>query len=98
MNITTKLVKPMITEKSIKLVKDLNIYTFVVEKSATAKNVASNVKKVFDVNVLDVRLLNMKGKTKSNAKTRRSYIKNRFKKAYVQVAKDQKIDLFDTGD
>ena len=98
MNLSIKILKPLITEKTTNLVKKHNVYTFKVKKDASSKSVSSQVKRMFDVDVEDVRMVNMKGFVKINPKTKTSYIKNKFKKAYNKVKKGQKIELFDTGE
>ncbi len=98
MKLSIKILKPIITEKTTGLVKTQNVYTFKVSKDTSSKSISSEVKKLFNVNVTDVRMVNMDGFVKTNAKTKSSYMKNKFKKAYVKVQKDQKIDLFETGE
>ena len=98
MKLSIKILEPLITEKTTNLVKKQNVYTFKVTKDTSSKSISSEVKKIFAVTVEDVRMVNMNGFVKTNAKSKTSYIKNKFKKAYVKVQKDQKIGLFDTGE
>ena len=98
MKLSIKILEPIITEKTTDLVKKQNVYTFKVTKDTSSKSISSEVKKLFNVNVEDIRIVNMKGFIKKNTKSKTSYIKNKFKKAYVNVKKDQKIKLFDTGE
>jgi len=98
MKLSIKILKPLITEKTTDLVKKQNVYTFEVLKDASSKDIVRDVKKLFDVNVEDVRMLNMNGFVKTNAKKKTTYIKNKFKKAYVKVQKGQKIELFNTAE
>lgn len=94
MKLSIKILKPIITEKTTDLVKKQNVYTFQVTNDASSKSISSEVKKLFNVQVEDVRMLNMNGFVKTNAKSKTTFIKNKFKKAYVKIQKDQKIDLF----
>lgn len=87
--------RPIITEKSMKLA-DRHLYTFEVDKDATKSAIAKSVADKFNVKVLDVRTINIKGETKLQRRVRKSYQTKRFKKAIVQVGKTQKIALFET--
>lgn len=98
MKLSIKILKPIITEKTTDLVKKQNVYTFQVTNDASSKSISSEVEKLFNVQVEDVRMLNMNGFVKTNAKSKTTFIKNKFKKAYVKIQKDQKIDLFNIGE
>lgn len=87
--------RPLITEKSMKLAGS-NFYTFEVDRNATKPQIAKAVSEKFNVNVLRVKVLNIKGKIKQQKKVRRSYQTSTFKKAVVQVKKGDKIALFET--
>lgn len=87
--------RPIITEKSMKLALN-NFYTFEVDKNATKKAIAKIVADKFKVKVLSVKIINVKGETKSQKRVRKTYQSAGFKKAIVQTVKDQKIALFET--
>lgn len=87
--------RPIITEKSMKLAKG-HLYTFEVDSDATKDQIAKSVADKFSVKVLKVKTLNVKGKKKSQRKVRKSYQTSNFKKAMVQIAKNQKIAIFET--
>lgn len=87
--------RPIITEKSMKLA-DKHFYTFEVDKDATKKAIAKAVADKFNVKVLSVKTINVKGETKSQRKVRKFYQTAGFKKAIVQVGKTQKIAIFET--
>lgn len=87
--------KPLSTEKSMKLAEE-NFYTFVVDKNATKEIIAKFVADKFDVSVLSVRTVNIKPKTKTQRRVRKTYLTGGFKKAIVEVKKGQKIALFET--
>lgn len=87
--------RPIITEKSMKLA-DKHMYTFEVDKNATKDDIAKTVADKFNVKVLDVKTINVKGEMKSQRRVRKVYKTAGFKKAIVQVGKTQKIAMFET--
>lgn len=87
--------RPIITEKSMKLASQ-GFYTFEIDKDATKLIVAKKVAEKFSVKVLKVKIINTKSKIKSQKKVRRNYQSAGFKKAIVQISKDQKIAIFET--
>ena len=87
--------RPIITEKSMKLAQS-NFYTFEVDKNDTKPQVAKNVSEKFNVKVLKVKIVNIKGENKMQRRVRKSYKTNNFKKAIVQVEKGAKIAIFET--
>lgn len=81
---------PHISEKSA-IAAELNQYVFKVAVDATKSEVKAAVESVFEVSVEDVRVVNVKGKTK---RTRTGMgRRNDWKKAYVRVAAGQEIDF-----
>lgn len=87
--------RPIITEKSMKLAAS-NFYTFEVDKNATKLQIAKIVAEKFNVKVLKVRTINVKGEVKSQRKVRKTYQASGIKKAIVQTDKSSKIALFET--
>lgn len=87
--------RPIITEKSMRFA-DKHLYTFEVDKDANKIQIAKAVADKFNVKVLSVKTVNVKGERKSQRRVRKSYQTQGFKKAFVQVAKTQKIALFET--
>lgn len=75
---------------------DKNQYTFEVDKNATKNMIAKAVKDKFNVKVLSVKTVNIKGKVKSQRRIRKLYKTASFKKAIVQTGKGQKIAIFET--
>ena len=88
------LIKPLITEKSMKMAKD-GVYTFSVAKEANKPTVAKAVADKFNVKVESVKIINVKGRLKMQRKVRNSYQTSGIKKAIVQIAKGQKIAIFE---
>lgn len=87
--------QPIITEKSMKLAQN-GLYTFEVSKDANKPLIAKQVAERFNVKVLAVKVINVKGQSKSQRKVRKLYKTTGFKKALVQVGKGEKIALFET--
>lgn len=87
--------RPIITEKSMKLA-DRHFYTFEVSKDATKVQIGKAVADKFNVKVLGVKTINLKGEKKSQRRVRKFYHTPSFKKAIVQIAKNQKIAIFET--
>lgn len=89
------LIKPIISEKSMKLA-GTGLYTFEVDKGANKPQVARAVAEKFNVKVLGVNIINVKGRMKLQKKVRKSYRASGMKKAMVQLGKNEKIALFET--
>lgn len=87
--------RPIITEKSMKLAQ-ANFYTFEVDKKSTKPQIAKIVADKFSVKVLRVKIVNVKGQTKTQRSVRKIYKTENFKKAIVQVKKGEKIAIFET--
>ncbi len=87
--------RPIITEKSMKLA-DNHLYTFEVDKNATKLQIAKVVASKFNVKVISVKTINVKGKIRQQKRVRKSYQTSGIKKAIVQVGKSAKIALFET--
>jgi len=84
--------RPLVTEKAI-AAQSVGKYSFVVDNKATKGQVAANFLALFGIKALKVNLFLVKGKVKTNWKTRAPVIRPNFKKAIITVNKDQKIDL-----
>lgn len=88
------LIRPLINEKSTGLAK-LSFYSFEVAKDTTKKDVKRTIEDKFKVHVQSVKVVNLRGKRKSQP-TRKGYFKTpAVKKAIVQLKKGQKIALFE---
>lgn len=92
MNIILK--RPIITEKSMKLTEG-NLYTFLVDKNVTKPEIAKAVAKKFNVDVLSVKTINVKGEIRLQKRVRKFYQTPGFKKAIVLVKKGQSIPIFE---
>ena len=90
------LIKPIITEKSLQDAAS-GRYTFVVAKQANKNNISDAVAKTFNATPMEVKTITIKGEIKRKGKLRLLSKENSWKKAVVQLAAGQKIELFDTG-
>jgi large subunit ribosomal protein L23 len=96
MNIRDVIIAPVITEKSM---KDAAIgrYTFKVATSVNKPFIKQAIEEKFKVKVVKIFVSLVKGKTDKKGIKREEFVKEPWKKATVQLAKDQKIGLFDIG-
>lgn len=90
------LIKPIVTEKMTIQGEKLNRYGFIVDRSANKLQIKLAVEQMYGVKVLDVNTINYNGKrksrfTKAGLLTGRA---NHFKKAFVTLAGEDKIDFY----
>lgn len=86
------LVAPLFTEKSFRLGNDKHQQiAFEVLTSATKVDIKAAVEAMFDVKVVDVKTVNVKGSARRFGKT--SGRTKDWKKAYVRLAEGAKIDF-----
>ena len=86
--------KPLVTEKAMKL-GEKSQYVFIVDHTSNKIEIKKAVEELFEVNVLSVRTLNLKGKVKSRF-TRKGIMRGKTaskKKAFVTLKEGQTIDL-----
>lgn len=91
-HITEVLKRPIITEKSMKLVES-GKYTFEIAQEANKIEVKEAVQQLFNVDVTKVNLIN--GKAKKKRVGRYEGLRPRVKKAIVSVKAGQSIDIFE---
>ncbi len=94
MHVYEVLRRPVITEKSIIGVDEVNKYTFEVDMRANKFMVKDAVQAAFDVTVLDVHMAVMPAKTTRRGK-RVTIRKPVWKKAIVALAPGDSIQLFE---
>ena len=90
------LIKPIVTEKLTVQGEKLNRYGFIVDREANKLQIKAAVEQAYNVTVADVNTVNYHGKrksryTKAGMLTGRA---NHFKKAYVTLAGEEKIDFY----
>lgn len=90
------LIKPIVTEKMTIQGEKLNRYAFEVDREANKIEIKAAVEEMYGVKVLDVNTVNYHGKKKSRFKKAGllSGRANHFKKAYVTLAGEDKIDFY----
>ncbi len=91
----TILKRPIVSEKSMRLAS-LGLYTFEVDKDATKFQVGKAVAEKFNVKVISVKTINVKGQIKSQRKVRKSYRAQGMRKAIVRLQKGQTLAIFET--
>jgi large subunit ribosomal protein L23 len=89
------IVRPLVTEKSTAL-SGANKYIFEVDIRANKPQIKIAVEKAFNVTVLEVNTMVMKGKPRGNARLgRRLTYGTDWKKAVVTLSADDRIELFE---
>lgn len=97
----TMLLKPRVSEKAYGQAQTKNVYVFEVPVDAGKLEILDAVKAQFDVSVLSVNLMNVKGKVKRTVRRGgRATTGKRadFKKAYVTVKAGETIPIFAAED
>lgn len=90
------LIKPIVTEKMTAETEKFNRYGFIVDKDANKFQIKTAVEQFYNVSVKDVNTVNYHGKRKSRY-SKSGVLRgrtNHFKKAYVTLAGDDKIDFY----
>jgi large subunit ribosomal protein L23 len=87
---------PHLSEKTSRISEQNNQVTFKVLPDASKPEVKEAVEKLFNVQVRDVQILNVKGKTKRTARGKLR-ARSDWKKAYVRLEQGQEIDLANMG-
>ena len=80
-----------ISEKATVIADEANQFAFKVSKDATRPEIKAAVEKIYGVDVVDVRVLNVKGKVKRS--WRGTSKKPNWKKAYVSLEAGHDIDF-----
>ncbi len=96
MNIMSILIKPIITEKATADSELNNRYSFVVNNKANKIEIKDAVESAYGVSVTKVRTINVRPNRKTRY-TKSGMITGKtsaFKKALVQVAEGETIDLY----
>jgi large subunit ribosomal protein L23 len=83
---------PHVSEKTTGLAENANQFVFKVATDSSKLEIKRAVEMLFDVKVDEVRVINMKGKTKGRF-TGRKGARPDWKKAYVTLAEGQDIDF-----
>lgn len=89
--------KPVITERSLRDVQK-GIFTFEVDKKVNKYQIKDSIEKSFKVHVIKVASATFKGKKRLVGRKRMPIHDPDRKKAWVQLASGEKIDLFEVGE
>ena len=90
------LLKPIVTEKLTGETEKRNRYGFIVDRSANKIEIKNAVEQAYGVSVASVNTVNYHGKRKSRY-TKAGILRgrmNHFKKAYVTLVGEDKIDFY----
>ncbi|MEO8247660.1 MAG: 50S ribosomal protein L23 [Chloroflexota bacterium] len=87
------LLRPVISEKSV-LESERNNYTFAVARDSNKFQIKAAVEAEFKVDVLGVRVVNVKPKQKRRGRKTLGMVPG-WRKAIVTIAAGQKIELFE---
>lgn len=93
MDRTQILIRPVVSEKATNVREQGNQVVFVVHPKANKIEIKKAVEIAFDVQVMTVNVVNRKAEKRMRNR-RMSHIPG-VRKAYVTLAADQKIDLFE---
>ena len=85
--------KPLVTEKAALQKDAFRKYVFEVAMDSTKEDVRRSIEKLFEVNVTSVRTMIVAGKYKRFGKEQGRT--KRWKKAYVTLAPEQEIEIFE---
>lgn len=92
MNISTKIIKPVVTEKSMALA-GTGKYVFEVAKEVSKGSLTTELKKLYNVDVIDAQSLILPGKKRRIAKTPRFRKTAQRKRIMVTLKDGQKLDF-----
>lgn len=93
MNLYEVIKRPIVTEKAMDQSEWENQYTFEVALNANKPQIKDAVEKLFDVEVLNVKTMTMKGKKRRWG--RNYYQSKNWKKAIVTLAEGDSITFFE---
>ena len=90
------IIKPIVTEKLTDQGEKLNRYGFIVDRKANKIQIKAAVEQMYNVSVADVNTVNYHVKKKARY-TKAGMLRgrmNHFKKAFVTLTGDDKIDFY----
>lgn len=89
--------RPVVTEKATQG-SALGRYVFEVDLKATKSAITKAIEETFGVKVKKVRTTTVRGKARRSGRYRRPIKETDWKKAIVELAEGQKIDIFESGE
>lgn len=87
--------RPIITEKTLQLATNQNVYVFEVDRLTNKKEIKEAVEDIFKVNVESVNTVMRHAATKSTGRRRLKVVTAKTKKVMVKIKAGEKIALFD---
>lgn len=87
--------RPVITEKSLQMANNQNVYVFEVDRMANKTEIKEAVEDIFKVTVEDVNTVMRHAAIKSTGRRRLKVVTAKTKKVMVKVKSGEKIALFD---
>lgn len=87
------IISPLISEKTMKLMEENNAYTFKVAKKANKIQIRQAIEEIFNVGVVKVNTMNMKGKRKRLGFTEGK--RPDWKKAIIRLDDGDSIEIFE---
>lgn len=96
------IISPVVTEKTAEQMEGQSLYTFIVAEDANKIEIGSAVERLWDVTVKDVRTMRYQGKARRSflgrmAKNWQRGRRPSYKKAVVQLAEGDHIELYEVG-
>ena len=91
------ILRPLVTEKSMRESAEANKYAFKVDPRANKIQIARAIETIFNVRVLDVNTMMVHGKARRRSYRHRTGHTSRWKKAIVTLAPGSSIDILAGG-
>ncbi|MFW5980749.1 MAG: 50S ribosomal protein L23 [Halanaerobiaceae bacterium] len=85
------IIRPIISEQSMKLMESNNTYAFEVAKNSNKIEIRKAIQEIFNVEVENVNTMNMRGKKRRMGRTEGK--KPDWKKAYVKLPEGENIEV-----
>lgn len=89
------ILKPVVTEKSLRMAREENAFTFYVDPRSDKREIREAIQVAYGVTVTDLKTVRLPGKSKRTGKRRLAQTAPDRKKAIVFLQAGQKIDVFD---
>ena len=86
------IIRPIVTEKTMKLSNDENKVTFMVAKNANKISVAQAIREIYNIKAEKVNIVNVHPKTRRVGRYEGKT--NAYKKAIVKLPAGESIDIF----
>lgn len=91
------ILRPVVTEKSMREAEQRNTYTFEVHPAANKVEIRRAIEGMFNVAVIDVNTMQVRGKQRRRSYRHRTGHTAQRKKALVTLAEGDRIDVVEMG-